>query len=97
MSFLPLLSSKCFNRKHIPHSPCAYFQCKSLFNLKREFNPRVPPCTKSVTDGNTSLEDLVHEDFLRGHLEDEWYPAPLNHAGFLKSRPRLLDIFSNWK
>lgn len=69
-------SSKCLNRKHILHSPCACFQCKSLFNLNREFSPRALPCTKGVTDGNTSLEDIMDVDSLGGFWENSNAQVP---------------------
>ena len=48
---------------------------------------------KGVTDGSTSLEDLIDEGFLRWCLKEEKCPCPLNHVGLLKRNLCILDIF----
>ena len=57
------------------------------------FSPRVLPWTKGVTHGSTSLEDLIHEGFLRWCLKEEKCPCPLNHTGFLKRNLSLGHFF----
>lgn len=73
---LPQLSSKCLNRKHILYYPFACFQSKSLFNLNKDFGPRALPCRKVVTDGNTSLKDLMDVGSLGRFWERIVYSSP---------------------
>lgn len=75
-ALLPQLSSKCLNRKHILYYPCACFQSKSLFKINKDFSPRALPCKKVVTDGNTSLKDLMDVGSLGHFWERIVYSSP---------------------
>ena len=74
----------------IPH--VHVFSANLCLILIENFSPRVLPWTKGATDWSTSLEDLIHEGFLRWCLKEEKCPCPLNHVGFLKRNLCPSDI-----